>query len=316
MSHAPHHHAGDDDEAVLAELLDLDAEVLQAYLSAAVERVHELAADRPVRRILDLGSGTGSGAFALARRFPGAEVIAVDQSAGMLARLRSKAADSGLADRVQTMEADLDGAWPVIEAVDLTWSSMALHHLADPGRGLAEIFAVLRPGGLLAVAEMTTWLRFLPDDIGLGRPGLEARCDAALDELRGAELPYLGADWGPLLTGAGFTGVDRAGLRSWPGPRRCRQPPAVTRSDPCAAPAAASTARSTPTTWPPSTRSPPRTDRTASCTARTWSSAAREPSGPAPDPDELQCPRGRVAPSHHPDTLRHRILIFSRRRQT
>ena len=125
----------------------------------------------------------------------------------MLARLRAKAADSGLADRVQTMEADLDGAWPVIEAVDLTWSSMALHHLADPGRGLAEIFAVLRPGGLLAVAEMTTWLRFLPDDIGLGRPGLEARCDAALDELRGAELPYLGADWGPLLTGAGFTGV-------------------------------------------------------------------------------------------------------------
>ena len=207
MSHTPHHHAGDHDEAVLAELLDLDAEVLQAYLSAVLERVHELAANRPVRRILDLGSGTGSGAFALARRFPGAEVIAVDQSAGMLARLRSKAAGSGLADRVQTMEADLDGAWPVIEAVDLTWSSMALHHLADPGRGLAEIFAVLRPGGLLAVAEMTTWLRFLPDDIGLGRPGLEARCDAALDELRGAELPYLGADWGPLLTGAGFTGV-------------------------------------------------------------------------------------------------------------
>lgn len=214
MSHAPHHdqhdhdhhHAGDD-EAFLAELLDLDAEVLQAYLSAAVERVHELAAADPVRRILDLGSGTGTGTLALARRFPGAEVIAVDQSAGMLARLRSKAADSGLADRVQTMEADLDGAWPAIGAVDLVWSSMAMHHLADPARGLAEIFAVLRPGGLLAAAELTTSLCFLPDDVGLGRPGLEARCDAALDELRGAELPYLGADWGPLLTGAGFTGV-------------------------------------------------------------------------------------------------------------
>ncbi|MGH3399648.1 MAG: class I SAM-dependent methyltransferase [Streptosporangiaceae bacterium] len=209
MSHVPHHHhhAGDDDEAVLAELLDLDAEVLQAYLSAAVERVRELAAAGPVRRILDLGSGTGTGALALARRFPGAEVIAVDQSAGMLARLRSKAVGSGLADRVKTVEADLDGAWPAIEAAYLVWSSMAMHHLADPGRGLAEIFAVLRPGGLLAAAELTTSLRFLPDDVGLGRPGLEARCDAALDELRGAELPYLGADWGPLLTGAGFTGV-------------------------------------------------------------------------------------------------------------
>jgi SAM-dependent methyltransferase len=211
MSHAPHaphhHHAGGDDEAILAELLDLDAEVLQAYLSATIDRVHELAGPGPVHRILDLGSGTGTGALALARRFPGAEVIAVDQSAGMLARLRSTAADSGLADRVRTLEADLDGEWPAIGAVDLAWSSMALHHLADPVQGLAQIFAVLRPGGLLAVAEMSTWLRFLPDDIGLGRPGLEARCDAALDELRGTELPYLGADWGPLLTGAGFTGV-------------------------------------------------------------------------------------------------------------
>ena len=84
---------------------------------------------------------------------------------------------------------------------------MALHHLADPGRGLAEIFAAIRPGGLLAVAELTAHLRFLPDDVGLGRPGLEARCDAALTELRAPELPYLGADWGPLLAAAGFTDV-------------------------------------------------------------------------------------------------------------
>ncbi len=213
MSHATHHHhhagdhhhGGDQDEAVLAELLDLDAEVLQSYLLAAVDRVHELAGD--VRRILDLGSGTGTGTLALARRFPGADVIAVDQSAEMLARVRAKASEAGLADRVRTVEANLDEAWPAIETVDLAWSSMALHHLADPARGLAEIFGLIRPGGLLAVAELTESLRFLPDDIGLGRPGLEARCDAALDELRGAELPYLGADWTPLLTGAGFAEV-------------------------------------------------------------------------------------------------------------
>lgn len=213
MSHATHHHhqagdhhhGGDQDEAVLAELLDLDAEVLQSYLLAAVDRVHELAGD--VRRILDLGSGTGTGTLALARRFPGADVIAVDQSAEMLARVQAKASAAGVADRVRTVEANLDEAWPAIETVDLAWSSMALHHLADPARGLAEIFGLIRPGGLLAVAELTDSLRFLPDDIGLGRPGLEARCDAALDELRGAELPYLGADWTPLLTGAGFTEV-------------------------------------------------------------------------------------------------------------
>lgn len=212
MSHATHHHhhaghdhGGDEDQAILAELLDLDAEVLQSYLLAAIDRVHELAGD--VGRILDLGSGTGTGTLALARRFPDAEVIAIDQSAEMLARVQAKASAAGVAGRVRTLEANLDEAWPAIDTVDLAWSSMALHHLADPARGLAEIFGLLRPGGLLAVAELTDSLRFLPDDIGLGRPGLEARCDAALDELRGAELPYLGADWTPLLTGAGFTEV-------------------------------------------------------------------------------------------------------------
>jgi SAM-dependent methyltransferase len=209
MAHDHHnpHHAGDHDGALLAELLDLDAEVLQSYLTAVIERVHEQAGDRPVGRILDLGTGTGSGAIALARRFPGAEVIAVDQSADFLGHLRAKAEALGLDGRVRTVEANLDDAWPSIEPVDLAWSSMAMHHLADPPRGLARIFDLLRPGGLLAVAEITRWLRFLPDDIGLGQPGLEDRCDAALNQEHRAEMPYLGGDWGPLLTGAGFTGV-------------------------------------------------------------------------------------------------------------
>lgn len=209
MAHDHHHHhaGGNHDEAFLAEMLDLDAEVLQAYLSAAIERVHELAGDRPVKRILDLGAGTGTGAIALAGRFPDAEVIAVDQSPGMLGHLQAKIESVGLAGRVRPVEANLDEAWPALEPVDLAWSSMALHHLADPGRGLAEIFAVLRPGGLLAVAELTSSLRFLPDDIGLGRPGLEARCDAAFEQERRDEMPFLGADWGPLLDEAGFTEV-------------------------------------------------------------------------------------------------------------
>ncbi|HEX3493492.1 MAG TPA: class I SAM-dependent methyltransferase [Streptosporangiaceae bacterium] len=211
MDHDHHHHGGHhdghDDEAVLAEMLDLDAEVLEAYLAAAIERVHELTGDGQVKRILDLGAGTGTGAIALVRRFPDAELIAVDQSPGMLGRLQAKIESLGLADRIRPVEANLDEAWPALEPVDLAWSSMALHHLADPSQGLAGIFAVVRPGGLLAVAELTSSLRFLPDDIGLGRPGLEARCDAAFEHERRADLPWLGADWGPLLAGAGFTEV-------------------------------------------------------------------------------------------------------------
>src|ERR1035441_2967621 len=93
--HHQHHPAAETDSAAMAELLDLDAEVLHSYLSDVIARVHELAANLPRRRILDLGSGTGTGALALAQRFEGADVIALDISAQLLDRLRDKARDLG-----------------------------------------------------------------------------------------------------------------------------------------------------------------------------------------------------------------------------
>jgi SAM-dependent methyltransferase len=199
--HHDHHQPGhESDEEALAELLDLDAEVLHAYLSDVIGWVGELAG-RP-RRILDLGTGTGTGALALARRFEAADVIAVDVSAPMLDRLRAKARDLGLAGRIQAVQADLDAGWPATGPVDLVWASNSLHHVKDPAQVLAGIFAALRPGGLLAVAELDSFPRFLPDGIG---PGLEARLHAVLAEEQAGELPHLHSDWGARLSAAGFT---------------------------------------------------------------------------------------------------------------
>jgi ubiquinone/menaquinone biosynthesis C-methylase UbiE len=200
-----HHPAAETDEAAMAELLDLDAEVLHSYLSEVTAWIHELAADLHPSRILDLGSGTGTGAFALLQRFEGSDVIALDISAQLLHRLRDKARVLGVADRVRTVQADLDAAWPAIDPVDLVWASSSLHHMADPDRVLTGVFAALRPGGLLAVIEIDSFPRFLPDDLGLGRPGLEARCHAALAERQADELPHLGSDWSARLSQASFT---------------------------------------------------------------------------------------------------------------
>ena len=188
----------------MAKLLDLDAEVLHSYLSEVTAWVHDLGAGGPHQRILDLGSGTGAGALALAQRFEGAEVIAVDKSAYLLARLGEKARDLGVAGRVRTVEADLDAAWPVLGPVDLAWASSSLHHMADPDRALGEIFAAIRPGGLLAVAEIDSFPRFLAD-VDPGSSGLEARCHDAMAAIRADEVPHMGSDWGGLLSKTGFT---------------------------------------------------------------------------------------------------------------
>jgi SAM-dependent methyltransferase len=201
--HHDHHHDHDhSDDGSLAELLDLEAEVLHSYWTNVLTWLRTTATG--ARRILDLGAGTGTGSIALAQRFGEAEVIAVDASAEMLERIRVKALDLGLAPRVRTIRADLDDGWPTVEPLDLTWASMSLHHFAEPDRVLREVRAGTRPGGLIAVAEPAEPLRFLPDDLGLGLPGLETRCLAALDTELAHELPELGSRWAPRIEAAGF----------------------------------------------------------------------------------------------------------------
>jgi ubiquinone/menaquinone biosynthesis C-methylase UbiE len=206
--HHDHGHQPSDDEwAAMAELLDLDGEVLRSYLVDVTSWLQRLTEDEPPRRILDIGAGTGTGTLALAERFAGATLIAVDKSEQMLTRLQHKAQHLGLADRVQTVPADLDTAWPTIAPVDLAWASLSLHHLTSPDRVLDEILATIRPGGLLAVAEMEAPPTFLPDGLGIGRPGLESRCHDALAKEHAETLPHLGADWAPHLEQAGFKEV-------------------------------------------------------------------------------------------------------------
>ncbi len=86
---------------------------------------------------------------------------------------------------------------------------MSLHHMADPDRTLNDIMAALRPGGLLAVVEVDGQPRFLPDDIGIGRPGLEARCRAALEPELAARVPHLGAGWDARFAAAGVSVLER-----------------------------------------------------------------------------------------------------------
>jgi SAM-dependent methyltransferase len=214
--HGQGHQHGSADDAGLAELLDLDGEVLPGYWNAALGWVRQTAP--AARRIVDLGAGTGVGSVALARCFPGAEVIAVDSSAQMLERVRNKAAHLGLADRIRTVEADLDEAWPDVTDVGIIWASLSLHHLLDPDRVLAALLTAIAPGGVLAVAEFGERLRFLPDELGIGRPGLEERCLDALAAEQAHSLPEVGSDWAARLAAAGFEDVTERVFRIELGP--------------------------------------------------------------------------------------------------
>ncbi|WP_067598867.1 class I SAM-dependent methyltransferase [Nocardiopsis listeri] len=198
---ARHTHGTDTD--VQAEILDLDAEVL-------AEHTTSITAWLPLKsdphHLVDLGCGTGTGTFALLDRFPDAHVTAVDASTEHLQRLRTKARALGVQDRVRTVRADLDEtAWPDLGSPDMVWASASMHHMARPERALRNVHDALAPGALFAVVELAGHPRFLPENAPEERPGLEERVHAAADRLQKEHMPGRGADWGPMLTAAGFT---------------------------------------------------------------------------------------------------------------
>lgn len=103
-----------------------------------------LAAVPPPGRVLDVGSGTGLGAFAIAARFPDADVVGVDLSEDMVAEARRKT-PSELAGRVRFEQADAARLPFPDESFDL----VALGNMIP---FFDELARVLAAGGTLLVA--------------------------------------------------------------------------------------------------------------------------------------------------------------------
>ncbi|MBD0669662.1 class I SAM-dependent methyltransferase [Streptomyces sp. CBMA156] len=207
-SHGSHPHvpAADLDWDALAAHLELEADLRADAVTEAARWLAGLHGEGQVGRVLDVGSGPGVIAGLLADVFPAAEVVAVDQSAALLERARTRSGG-----RLGTRQADLPAEFDKLGEADLIWSGNAIHHLGDQQAALTSLAGLLRPGGLLAVAERGLPARYLPRDFGLGRPGLQARMDAAHEDgfsTMRAELP--GSiqeieDWPAMLGRAGLT---------------------------------------------------------------------------------------------------------------
>jgi ubiquinone/menaquinone biosynthesis C-methylase UbiE len=108
------------------------------------------AVDPAPSKALDLGTGTGQGAFAIARRFPHVQVVGVDLAEGMLAEARRKT-PADLAERVRFESGDAsalpfgDGSFDVVAHANMIPFFDELDRVLAPG-GQAVFAFSLGPG--------------------------------------------------------------------------------------------------------------------------------------------------------------------------
>ncbi|WP_346428936.1 class I SAM-dependent methyltransferase [Streptomyces sp. WAC 01529] len=168
--------------------------------------------------VVDVGSGPGAVSFLLSEAFPKARIVAADPEEPLLERARDRAAREGLTDRFETVRAALPDAIDDVPTADLLWLCRSLHHVGDQSAALSALAERLAPGGAIALLEGGLGARYLPRDIGFGRPGLLSRLEASDEEWFNGmrdSLPGSKAapeDWPGLLTGAGLRHV---GTRSF-----------------------------------------------------------------------------------------------------
>ncbi|MFK0117644.1 class I SAM-dependent DNA methyltransferase [Streptomyces sp. NPDC090994] len=122
-----------------------------AHLRRSARRLALGAGGEPVRRVLDLGCGTGASTAALAAALPAARITGVDASAGMLRRARAKTWPT----RVRFVRAPAEGLERagVRGPFDAVFAAYLFRNLSDPDSVLRTVRGLLAPGGVLAVHD-------------------------------------------------------------------------------------------------------------------------------------------------------------------
>lgn len=124
-----------------------------AFYGAVVDVIGLAVAGGGVRRVLDLGAGTGLLSAEIVAAVPGATVELLDGSEPMLREARERLGDAVGAVHVADMAGDLPAG-----PFDAVVSALAIHHLehADKRALMRRVHERLRPGGVFVNAEQVS----------------------------------------------------------------------------------------------------------------------------------------------------------------
>lgn len=135
-------------------------DLLNHTLSMSIDRVWRRRVVGEVRRakpgrILDVATGTGDLAIAMARRIRDVQVLGVDLSEQMLAVARRKIEVRGLDGRIVLDRGDAERLAVADASVDVATVAFGVRNFGDLGAGLRELARTIKPGGKVVILEFS-----------------------------------------------------------------------------------------------------------------------------------------------------------------
>ena len=134
---------------------------LNHIMSLNIDRMWRRRVMRIVRRskahkIMDVATGTGDLAIAMAKRVDRTQILGVALSEEMLAVARRKVEKQGLEERIMLEKGDAENLTMVTtESIDAATVAFGVRNFENIERGLSEIYRTLKPGGKLVVLEFS-----------------------------------------------------------------------------------------------------------------------------------------------------------------
>lgn len=134
---------------------------LNHILSFNIDKLWRRRVVRIIRKsnpdmVMDMATGTGDLAIAMARRIKDVHILGIDLSEEMLAVARQKIESEGVSDRIEVKKGDAENLTFVdSETMDAATVAFGVRNFENLEKGLAEIYRTLRTGGKLIVLEFS-----------------------------------------------------------------------------------------------------------------------------------------------------------------
>lgn len=156
---------------------------------------------RPGMKILEIGAGSGGMLTWFARKTgPDGDVLGLDADLSHAAPAPPP---------VRHLQADLYAPAPEPEAFDLVYARLVLMHLPDPVRAIDAMSSWLKPGGVLAIADLDCSTCTPADPDAPGANEFAAALDTVRAAMQACALmdPAFGARLPALISAAGYGDV-------------------------------------------------------------------------------------------------------------